>query len=603
MDISIVSGTYNRISYLKKMVQSVRQSLASIYGLKYEIVLVDGFSEDGTQGWCSSQPDIRLIQHLELLGAVKAFNDGAYAATGQYIILANDDIEFLDNSIWLAYTYMLNHPNCGIGCFNQDRRRQHMPDNHKDKYGVEYMPVVVNGKQQSWPYGQICIVPKWLGDKVGWWCAPNAFPKEPLHTYGGDNELSSQVYNLGFKISPVPGTKIHDGEADDQLRIDNNIGGSKSPQAVRGYHPDSAKWGDKWHDTRKNLTGPIIKDGPTISIPSMDIRMKILYLPIFEPGWDVLKEQKRGLREALARVGIVHEYDYMQQHNGIGKSQMMAEIMRICQEFNPSLIVTQLHNPDMINGGDIHSLRNAMLQTIFANWNGDYWPEQQLKPEALELARSFDLNTTVNREVIEKHQAQGINTQFWQIGWEPLGRGFEPEIYHDVVFLASGYSPKRQKLGQQLKSFRNITFGLYGPGWPDGWAKGSNLYNFQEACKIYRGGKIAIGDSQWPESGFVSNRVMQVLAAGNCVLCHQWFKDMDQLGLIDGETCIIWRDIKELEKKLVYYLDEDNGPERQKIAIAGELLALERHSFDVRVNELFTMLGIGTEIVMGNNWR
>ncbi len=595
MDISIVSGTYNRIAYLKKMVQSVRQSIDGIYGLKYEIVLVDGNSEDGTQEWCYSQSDIKLIQHEELLGAVKAFNDGAYAATGQYVILANDDIEFLDNSIWLAYLYMLNHSDCGIGCFNQDRRRQHMPDDHPNKYGVEYMPVVVDGKQQSWPYGQVCIIPKWLGDKVGWW-------GDYLHTYGGDNEITSNTYDLGFKVSPMPGTKIRDNEANDELRQINNIDGGHDPRAVRGYHPDSAKWGDKWHDKYKNLTGPIIKNQPTISVPLMDTRMRILYLPIFEPGWTVLKEQKRGLREALAKVGIVHEYDYMEQFNAVGKSQMITEIKSLCDQFNPVLIVTQLHNADMINAGDIRHLRSFMPRAKFANWNGDYWPEQQLKPEALDLALSFDINTTVNREVIEKHQVQGINTQFWQIGWEPMGRGHEPEIYHDIVFLASGYSPKRQKLGQWLKD-TVVNFGLYGPGWAEGWAKGSNLYNFREACKIYRGAKIAIGDSQWPNSGFVSNRVMQVLAAGNCVLCHQWFKDMDQLGLIDGETCIIWKNIDELHHKLIYYLDEDNEPERKRIAVSGELLALERHSFDVRVNELFAMLGIGTEIVMGNNWR
>ncbi len=581
------------------MVQSIRGSITGIHGLRYEIVLVDGNSSDGTQEWCLGQSNIKLIQHEELLGAVKAFNDGAYAATGQYVILANDDIEFLGNSIWLAYVYMLEHLDCGIGCFNQDRRRQHMPDDHKDKYGVEYMPVIVNGKQQSWPYGQVCIVPKWLGDHVGWW-------GDYLHTYGGDNEISSQIYDLGFNVSPVPGTKIRDNEANDELRAINNISGGKDPRAVRGYHPDSAAWGDKWHDKRKNLTGPIIKDCPQISIPATEVRMRILYLPIYEPGWAILKEQKWGLHDALARVGIVHEYDYMEWFNTVGKTKMLAEVIRLCREFKPSLIVTQLHNADMINGGDIQGLKILIPQAKFANWNGDYWPEQQLKPEALELANSFDINTTVNREVIEKHQAQGINTQFWQIGWEPEGRGYEPEVFHDVVFLASGYSPMRQRLGQWLRNFRGINFGLYGNGWPlnpEDWAKGSNLYNFSEACKIYRGAKIAIGDSQWPKSGFVSNRVMQVLAAGNCVLCHQWFKDMDQLGLVDGETCIIWKDITDLEKKLIYYLDEDNEPERQRIAIAGEQLALEKHSFDARVSELFAMMNIGTDIVIGGNWR
>ena len=107
VDVSIVSGTYNRIAWLQKMVASVRSSIGKDhYGLNYEVVLTDGGSIDGTQRWCDEQSDIRLIQHTELLGAVKAFNDGAFAATGQYVIMANDDIEFLDDSIFRAWLYM-----------------------------------------------------------------------------------------------------------------------------------------------------------------------------------------------------------------------------------------------------------------------------------------------------------------------------------------------------------------------------------------------------------------------------------------------------------------------------------------------------------------
>jgi glycosyltransferase involved in cell wall biosynthesis len=69
------------------MVKSARQSLSGCYGIQYEFVIVDGGSSDGTQKWCNSQSDIRLIEHLSLLGAVKAFNDGANAALGTYVVL------------------------------------------------------------------------------------------------------------------------------------------------------------------------------------------------------------------------------------------------------------------------------------------------------------------------------------------------------------------------------------------------------------------------------------------------------------------------------------------------------------------------------------
>lgn len=69
--ISAVTGTYNRLALLQKMVTSVRQSVG---GLLYEIILVDGGSTDGTLEWCRQQSDVMLIEQGKLLGAVEAFN-------------------------------------------------------------------------------------------------------------------------------------------------------------------------------------------------------------------------------------------------------------------------------------------------------------------------------------------------------------------------------------------------------------------------------------------------------------------------------------------------------------------------------------------------
>jgi hypothetical protein len=292
----------------------------------------------------------------------------------------------------------------------------------------------------------------------------------------------------------------------------------------------------------------------------------------------------------------VVEYDYIEKYAQIGKSKMMTELYQICKDFKPTIVLTQLHNADMINGGDINNLRGACSnKTRFVNWNGDYWPDQLLRQDGLDLARSFDVPTVVNRDVIEKHNAQGINTRYWQIGWEPEGRGYEPEVFHDIVFLASGYSDQRQQLGRFLSKRRDFKVGIYGHGWADQIAKGECLYNFQEACKIYRGAKIALGNCDWPESGWVSNRIFQILAAGGAALCHQWFRGYEELGLVDKANCLIWRNIDELEQILKYWLSDSNTQKLRKIAANGEKLALELHSFDARVNELWQWLGISVK--------
>lgn len=592
MDVSIVSGTYNRLNYLTKMVESVRQSVR--FNLQYEIVLVDGNSVDGTQEWCRQQDDIRLIEHDKLYGAVKAFNDGAFAARGTYVILANDDIEFVGDSIWSAFVHMQKNPGCGIGCFYQDRDRQDAPEEHK--WHVETMPVIKNGEQSAAYYGQVCIVPKWLGDRVHWWCDAEQYKMlsvdrrdpniKPLHTYAGDNELSSRVYDLGYLVTPIEGAKIHDLVALDELRKINNIHGGTDPRAVRGHHPDSWSWGRKWRND-KGMVGPVIKDAPQVLNP-VEETPRVLYLPIYEQGWTIQKEQKRGLREALQKVGIVQEYDYVTRFHEIGHDKMLAEIWDDLKYLQPTLVLTQLHNDANINPADIARFRKLAPGAKFVNWNGDYWPDNLLTDKGVALARAFDLMTSVNLEVVEKYQAMGINAKYWQIGWEPDGRTNEATYNYDVVFLASGYSKARQDLGRWLKSFHSFRFGLWGSGWPEGWSNGQNLYNFKEAAGIYRGARLALGDSQWPESGFVSNRVMQILAAGGCALCHQWFRGMENLGLVDGRTCIVWNDRGELEAKIRYYLTHE--AERRAIAAAGERLALERHSFEARVSELFGWL-------------
>lgn len=616
------------------MVQSVHNNLAGIYGLEYEIVLVDGGSTDTTQDWCKLQSNIKLIEHGELRGAVAAFNDGAYAAIGKYVIMANDDIEFIDNSILLAYVYMETHLGCGGGCFYQDRGRTHLDWNDKNRWFVEGMSATTKRKKVvTVPYAQVGIFPKWLGDNVGWWCKDEDFmhyltPDDyveinkdikyhgmnGLHTYGGDNQLSSAILELGFEVSPIPGTKIADHEAIDSLREINNIDSGHDPKAVRGHHRDSWMWG-RMHYRKNNqlgyhnLSGPIIglwvsKQRTRMSNPMpKDKRERILYLPLFEQGYQVLKEQKRGLRDALAKVALVIEYDYMEKVAHIGKNKMMSELYQICKDFRPTIFLSQLHNADIINAGDINNLRGICNNdTRFVNWNGDYWPDQCLSNEGIALAKSFNLATHVNGDVIKKHGEQGANAQYWQIGWEPLGRGYESEAFYDVVFLASGYSEKRQILGQFLNS-QSFNLGLYGNGWPEGWAKGENLYNFIEACKTYRGAKIAIGDAQWGDTAtkYVSNRLFQILAAGNCVLCHQWFRGYEELGLINKVNCLIWKDLSELKQILKFWLSDTNSQKLAQIALEGEKLALELHSFDARVSELWQVLGIN--IKQEEVWR
>jgi len=61
--------------------------------------------------------------------------------------------------------------------------------------------------------------------------------------------------------------------------------------------------------------------------------------------------------------------------------------------------------------------------------------------------------------------------------------------------------------------------------------------------------------------------------------------------------CICW----ERNPKVKYWLTKINEQRRIEIAMAGEQLALNHHSFNVRVTELWEMLGIN--VFQEESWR
>jgi glycosyltransferase involved in cell wall biosynthesis len=96
--VSIVLGTYNRLSFLKSTIASVR---ASQIDVPYEIIVVDGGSKDGTIEWLTAQGDIiSIVQHNREVLEGKAcrkrswgyfMNLGFKCAEGRYICLISDD--------------------------------------------------------------------------------------------------------------------------------------------------------------------------------------------------------------------------------------------------------------------------------------------------------------------------------------------------------------------------------------------------------------------------------------------------------------------------------------------------------------------------------
>jgi glycosyltransferase involved in cell wall biosynthesis len=555
MLISIVSGTFNRLPLLTKMIHSIRAHLHS--GVPYEIVIVDGGSQDGTLEWCRAQPDIHLIEQGELRGAVRAFTDGAYAARGKYVCLANDDIEVIDYSILAAFAYLEEHPTCGAVAFSDDRPAQSKPAG----FAVQTMTVLSpEGQIISIPYAQVGLYRRWLGDLCGWWGADD--PDFPAITYGGDNYLTARLVEYGYSVDAVQGVRVKDIVAPDSLREHNIRQELNKPSA---YY-------------QRFVTPPQMKAHPTVSNPERPARRRILYLPIFESSYPHHRIMKRGLREALMRLWEMIEVDYNNEPY---------DLPALVDAWQPDILFLQCQRGLIECVPAIHA---AHPEILILNWNGDVYLDALIDSATLQwLKAGVDVQLCVNGAALPVYEQHGIKAAYWQCAYEPVHERehFDPL---DIVFMGSAYSPKRIELADLLTSLPYKVH-LVGTGWvnyPDHNA-GNTTYEFEVSNAIRRAATIEIGDNQYhTDTGFISNRVFDCLAAGGALLLHQKVDRLEEFtGLKAGLHYIVWDDFEDLKTKIAYYMNPRHEKARAKIVKRAYAYVREHHSFGARLRELF----------------
>lgn len=561
MLLSIVTGSYQRIDLLKQMIASVRRYTHS--GLSINFVIVDGGSTDGTIEYCQSQPDIHLIEQGALLGAVNAFTEGAYAARGDLVALVNDDVIFIDYSILAAIAYLEEHPTCGAVAFADDRAARSKPDG----YHVQTMNVSdLSGNPISIPYAQVGLYRRWLGDLCGWWGAHDLAFKS--HTYGGDNYLTARIIEHGYSVDAVEGVRVKDLVHADILREMNQQHELANNRHGGGYYA-------------RYPSPPQMRAQPAVSNPEPAPRQRILYLPIFESGvYPHHRAMKRGLREALQRIGDVVEVDYLNEDY---------DLVELVRAWQPHILFTQCQRDKI----DLTMARAVCPDMLVLNWNGDVYLDALTSPETLDwLKANVDVQLMVNGAALATYEAHNIPAAYWQCAYEPVeGNVIVPvSDAPDIVLMGSAYSDKRRALADVLTALPYKVH-LVGTGWvkyPDHNA-GNTTYNFEVSHAIRRAAKLEVGDNQYAtDTGFVSNRIFDCLAAGGALLLHQSVLRLEEFtGLVAGVHYIEWTDVDDLKTKIAYYMNPKHAAKRDKIVKQAYDYVRTHHSFAARLRALF----------------
>ncbi|MGH9269369.1 MAG: glycosyltransferase family 2 protein, partial [Acidimicrobiales bacterium] len=110
-EVSIIIPVHNRCRDTYGCLLSVMSNTA---GVRYEVIVVDDASSDGTNALFSRCTNLRLVTNPANLGFVHSCNAGAAAARGRYLLFLNNDTHVQQGWLTALLRPMLADPSVGV---------------------------------------------------------------------------------------------------------------------------------------------------------------------------------------------------------------------------------------------------------------------------------------------------------------------------------------------------------------------------------------------------------------------------------------------------------------------------------------------------------
>lgn len=234
---SIIILTYNNLEYTKLCIESIRTFTPKDC---YEIIIVDNNSTDDTRSWLKEQVDLRIILNDFNLGFPVGCNVGIDIASGENILLLNNDTIVTPD--WLSHLNTALYSAKEIGAVGAITNSC----SNGQQVGVSYINIeqMVNLSREiymlnknGWEYktklvGFCYMIKKSVLDEIGL--------LDPIFTPGNyeDDDISLRILKAGYNLLLCKDTFIH------------HFGSASFNENKVGYHNyleiNRYKLNDKW---------------------------------------------------------------------------------------------------------------------------------------------------------------------------------------------------------------------------------------------------------------------------------------------------------------------------------------------------------------------
>lgn len=110
--LSIVVVSWNTCDLLHACLKSIFENVKN---MTFEVIVIDNASKDGSADMVEKEfPDAMLIRSQENLGFTRGYNLGLKQAKGDFLMIANSDLELLPGSAAGMMEFLQKHPEVGM---------------------------------------------------------------------------------------------------------------------------------------------------------------------------------------------------------------------------------------------------------------------------------------------------------------------------------------------------------------------------------------------------------------------------------------------------------------------------------------------------------